>query len=160
MKLQDLNENQSNSVLVVRGIADAPAEAAKSGKPIPVPERGMSWWAYDKKPNPTVEDIVQEFEMRRTYGAGGVLIKTTVPYTINDGWLHFAPTWGFGVEHEDSIPDEIYEILKERGMEQIGVEFFLPAIPLKKGGTSFVDYAVPVWNGLVCKAPTVRYELV
>lgn len=160
MKLNDLNENASRAILVVRGFTGQFAELARMGKTIPLPPRGMSWWAY-KKGNPTVEDIIQEFEMRRTYGGGGVLIKTTVSYSIQDGWLRFAPTWGFGIENEDSIPDEMYEAIKQRGMERFGLgEILLPEIPLKRNGASFDDHTIPVWNGLVCKAPTTKYELV
>jgi len=156
MKLQDLNR----SILVVRGMAGPPAELAKAGRPIPVPSRGISWWAY-KKGNPTVEDIIQEFEMRRTYGKGGVIIKTTVSYTVRDGWLRFEPSWGFGIENEDSISDEMYEKIAQRGVKRFGYgELLLPEIPLKKSGTSFDDHVIPVWNGLVCSASTINYELV
>jgi hypothetical protein len=158
MKLQDFKP--PNSILVVRGIKGKSAELAKAGESIPVPSRGISWWAY-KKGNPTVEDIIQEFEIRRTYGEGGVIIKTTVSYIVRGGWLWFEPSWGFGIENEDSIPDEMYEEIEQRGVKRFGYgELLLPEIPLKSGGTSFNDQAIPVWNGLVCSSSIVKYDLV
>ena len=166
MKLDKLLLEQTEGTIpVLRGFGGNVADLARNKKPIPVPPRGVSWWAYGNR-HDSLDDIFREYQMDSTYGVNGVVIATRVSYTIQDHWIVFENNWGFGVEHEDSIDDTSYDILTANNIiERIKdptygfTELFLPRIPLSTNGKDFWDHTIPVRNGLVCKKPIQKYKI-
>lgn len=175
MKLEQVT-GPIQQMICIRGFVGEWADLARAGKPIPLPPRGMSWWAgimgntnFDKIFDKVSDDVLWyagynvDTDAFRTDCTPGVIISAVCRYRQVGQYIQFLGGWGIGMENEP-LPGkhsnyknigEWEADLTAKGARYFGREFFTPIIPLDNTGNMDLEHT----EGFVCITPCTYYKL-
>jgi len=149
-------------------------ELTSKQQPIPIPSRGMAWFAFDRMAlsggKSSDATVISDWHLQ-LYAFGefnknpGVIFKTSIRCWRKDGWIYFPAGWGAGSEYGIGFPDEasdedVDKIQNDPRFKPVKMpngEYFhsrIPASHNRVGGGGVIV------NGIVSTKPITNYEVV